>query len=313
MAEAVAQLEAVGSVEAQRKRSWLGTCLWFCKAKPLGAVGFVIFAVVLFCAVFGPGISIGGTEIIPGFTRYDPNENNVLEKQQPPSWDHYFGTDDLGRDVFTRVVHGARPSLQVGIFATMLGLAVGTVIGLFSGYARGTPDMLTQRFMDGVMAIPPLVLLLSLVSVTSPSLINIILILIIFIAPSSSRVVRGAVLSLKENQYVEASKSIGMTPVRTVTRHILPNMFAPIMVLATVTIGGAILVEAALSFLGLGVPPPTPTWGSMLSRGNAAGSFERAPWIALAPGIAITLTVLAFNLIGDALRDVLDPRLRGAR
>jgi peptide/nickel transport system permease protein len=121
------------------------------------------------------------------------------------------------------------------------------------------------------------------------------------------------VLSLKENQYVEASKSIGMTPVRTVTRHILPNMFAPIMVLATVTIGGAILVEAALSFLGLGVPPPTPTWGSMLSRGNAAGSFERAPWIALAPGIAITLTVLAFNLIGDALRDVLDPRLRGAR
>lgn len=313
MAEAIAELGAIGSLEDRRRRSIWRAAWRFMRTKPLGAVGIFVFLVVLFCAVFGPGISIGDTEIIPGFTAYDPNDSDVLAKQQSPSWDHLLGTDDLGRDVFTRVIHGARPSLQVGIFATLLGLAVGTIVGLFSGYVRGVPDMVVQRVMDGIMAIPPLVLLLSIISVTSPSLVNIILILIIFIAPSSSRVVRGAVLTIKENQYIEAARCIGMSPVRLVGRHILPNIFAPIMVLATVTVGGAILVEAALSFLGLGVPPPTPTWGSMLTGGNRAGSFERAPWIALAPGIAITLTVLAFNLIGDALRDVLDPRLRGTR
>jgi ABC-type dipeptide/oligopeptide/nickel transport system permease subunit len=214
--------------------------------------------------------------------------------------------------VFTRVIHGARPSLQVGIYATFLGLLVGTAIGLFTGYIGGWPDMLVQRAMDGVMAIPPLVLLLSLVSITSPSLFNIVLILIIFIAPSSSRVVRGAVLTVKENQYVEAARATGGSPLRVVVRHILPNLFAPIMVLASVTVGGAILVEATLAFLGLGVPPPTSTWGAMLTRGTGFGAIEVAPWIAIAPGIAITITVLAFNLVGDALRDILDPRLRGA-
>jgi peptide/nickel transport system permease protein len=237
----------------------------------------------------------------------------VLEKEKAPSAEHFFGTDALGRDVFSRVMYGARPSLQVGIYATFLGLLVGTAIGLLTGYAGGWPDLIVQRAMDGIMAIPPLVLLLSLVSITSPSLLNIVLILVIFIAPSSSRVVRGAVLATKENQYIDAARTIGAGPLRIGLRHILPNLFAPIMVLASITVGGAILVEATLSFLGLGVPPPTATWGSMLNRGTGVGGLEVAPWIAVAPGIALTLTVLGFNLIGDALRDILDPRLRGVR
>jgi ABC-type dipeptide/oligopeptide/nickel transport system permease subunit len=308
----LADLGVAGALGDRPRRNWLMVGLRFARQKPLGAVGFTLLFVVIFCAVFGPGISIAGTEVIPGFTRFDPDGTNVLNKEQGPSGTHFLGTDSLGRDVFTRVIHGARPSLQVGIYATFLGLLVGTAIGLFTGYIGGWPDMLVQRAMDGVMAIPPLVLLLSLVSITSPSLFNIVLILIIFIAPSSSRVVRGAVLTVKENQYVEAARATGGSPLRVVVRHILPNLFAPIMVLASVTVGGAILVEATLAFLGLGVPPPTSTWGAMLTRGTGFGAIEVAPWIAIAPGIAITITVLAFNLVGDALRDILDPRLRGA-
>lgn len=303
-------LTTPGPLEVERPGNPFAATLRFIRQKPLGALGFFLLFVVIFCAVFGPGITIGDTEIIPGFTEFDPNKPDVLNKEKGPSGEHFFGTDSLGRDVFSRVIHGSRPSLQVGIYATFLGILVGTAIGLFTGYVGGWWDMLIQRFMDGVMAIPPLVLLLSLVSITSPSLLNIVLILVIFVAPSSSRVVRGTVLSVKEAPFVEAARSVGMSPLRVALRHILPNLFAPIMVLATITIGGAILVEATLAFLGLGIPPPTPTWGSMLSRGTGAGSIEKAPWIAVAPGIAITLTVIAFNLMGDALRDILDPRLR---
>lgn len=310
MSQLAAGLETFDPDPGSRRPSRLQAVLTFTRQKPLGAVGFIIFVLVVFGAIFGPGVSIGGTEIIPGFARFDPNQPDVLNKEIGPSGTHYLGTDSLGRDVFSRVIHGARPSLQVGIYATFLGLLVGTAIGLFTGYMGGWWDLLVQRLMDGVMSIPPLVLLLSLVSITSPSLFNIVLILVIFIAPSSSRVVRGTVLTVKESPYIESARAMGLTPTRIVLRHILPNLFAPIMVLATVTVGGAILVEASLSFLGLGIPPPTPTWGAMLSRGSGAGSIERAPWIAIAPGVAITLTVVAFNLMGDALRDILDPRLR---
>jgi len=307
---AAAGLEALGQSEEQRRPNRVLAALRFARQKPLGAVGFALLFIVIFCAVFGPGLSIGDTQIVPGFTQFDPDRADVLNKEQGPSGTHFLGTDSLGRDVFSRVMYGARPSLQVGIYATFLGLLVGTAIGLFTGYVGGWWDMLVQRLMDGVMAIPPLVLLLSLVSVTTPSLRNIVLILIIFIAPSSSRVVRGTVLTIKEAPFVEAARSMGLSPTRVALRHILPNLFAPIMVLASATIGGAILVEASLSFLGLGIPPPAATWGAMLSRGSAAGSIERAPWVALAPGVAITLTVIAFNLMGDALRDILDPRLK---
>ncbi|MCC7365240.1 MAG: ABC transporter permease [Dehalococcoidia bacterium] len=305
-----AELGVLPTWEEYRRPNPVLTALGLLRQKPLGLLGFALLLVVVFCAVFGPGISIGGTEILPGFDRYDPNRADVLNKEKSPTMDHIFGTDSLGRDVYSRIIHGSRPSLQVGIYATLLGTLVGTAIGLFTGYVGGWWDMIIQRLMDGVMAIPPLVLLLSLVSITSPSLRNIVLILVVFIAPSTSRVVRGAVLTTKESQFIEAARAMGSTPLRVALRHVLPNLFAPIMVLATITIGGAILVEASLSFLGLGVPPPTPTWGSMLSRGTGASSIERAPWIALAPGIAITVTVVGFNLVGDALRDILDPRLR---
>ena len=310
MQNAAAGLPAIEEWQLRRRPNPVRASLTYARKRPLGAFGFAIFFIVVFCAIFGPGLSIAGTEIIPGFSGADPNEPDVLNKEKSPSASHILGTDSLGRDVFARVISGSRPSLQVGLYATFLGLLAGTLIGLFTGYVGSWWDLVIQRLMDGIMAIPPLVLLLSLVSITSPSLFNIVLILIIFIAPSSSRVVRGTVLTTKESQYVEAARSIGAGPFRVVLRHILPNLFAPIMVLATITVGGAILVEATLSFLGLGIPPPNPTWGSMLSRGTGAGSIERAPWIALAPGIAITLTVVAFNLMGDALRDLLDPRLR---
>lgn len=279
--------------------------------KPLGTLGAVILLVVVVFAVFGPGIEIGGTEVIPGFAPYDPNSVNPLNREKSPGGDNILGTDALGRDVFSRIIYGARPSLIIGIVGTGLGILAGTVIGLFTGYVRGKPDLVVQRLMDGVMSIPPLVLLLALISITEPSLMNIILVLIIFIAPSSSRVVRGAVMTVTANPYVEAARTVGAGPLRITLRHILPNVFAPIMVLVSVIIGGTILVEASLSFLGMGVPPPDATWGSMLSSGNQSGTLQRAPWIAIAPGVAITLTVLAFNLLGDALRDILDPRLRG--
>ncbi len=310
MAVTAGGLDALGYQEEFHRPGRVRSGLKLARQKPLGTLGFVLFFVVVFCAVFGPGLSIRGTDVVPGFTQFDPNHTDVLSKEQGPSGTHYFGTDSLGRDVFARVMYGARPSLQVGIYATFLGLLVGTAIGLFTGYVGGWWDALIQRLMDGIMAIPPLVLLLSLVSITSPSLLNIVLILVIFIAPSSSRVIRGTVLTTKESQYIEAARATGLSPTRIALRHILPNLFAPIMVIATATVGGAILVEASLSFLGLGIPPPTPTWGAMLSRGSGAGAIETAPWIALAPGIAITVTVIAFNLMGDALRDVLDPRLR---
>jgi ABC-type dipeptide/oligopeptide/nickel transport system permease subunit len=300
------ELRQLGARPSTLKRS-----LRLARQKPAGLLGLIILVIVTFCAIFGPGITIAGTEIIPPLAPYDPNETDPLNKEAPPSREHILGTDGLGRDIFSRILYGARPSLIVGFASTAIGLALGAAIGLFTGYVRGAPDLIIQRVMDGIMAIPPLVLLLALVSITSPSLQNVILILVIFIAPSSSRVVRGTVLTVKENAYVDAATAMGASPYRVVLRHILPNILAPIMVLVSVIIGGAILVEASLSFLGLGVPPPDATWGSMLSGGNTSGSLQRAPWIAIAPGLAITFTVLAFNLLGDALRDILDPRLRG--
>ena len=311
MSAAASEVIQADLAELSSRPSFFWRALKLARQKPLGTLGFVILLIVAVCAVFGPGISIGDTEVIPGFAPYDPNKTNPLEKELKPSSDHLLGTDGLGRDAFSRILYGARPSLIVGFASTAIGILLGAAIGLFTGYVRGIPDLLIQRIMDGIMAIPPLVLLLALVSITSPSLRNVILILVIFIAPSTSRVIRGTVLTVKENAYVDAARAIGASPLRVVVRHILPNILAPIMVLVSVIIGGAILVEAALSFLGLGVPPPDATWGSMLSGGNTSGALQRSPWLALAPGIAITVTVLAFNLLGDALRDILDPRLRG--
>jgi peptide/nickel transport system permease protein len=273
------------------------------RRKPLGAAGAVVLCALIVVAVLAPVL-----------TPYDPytfnlNERGLPIRMQPPSRTFYFGTDPLGRDVFSRILYGSRVSLIVGFASVTLGTFFGTLIGLASGFWEGKVDQTLQRAVDTCMAIPGIVLALAVVSVLGQSLTNIILVIAIVIAPGASRVVRGMVLSVKQNTYVDAASAAGASSWRIVLRHILPNVFAPILIIASVWLGNAIVIEAALSFLGLGTPPPTPTWGGMLS-GEGRRNLETAPFLAIFPGLAISVVVLAFNMFGDALRDLLDPRLR---
>jgi peptide/nickel transport system permease protein len=276
----------------------------------------MVIGVFAVAALFGPDLTLFGTTIVPGFSPFPADETDVINRLEGPSLGHISGTDSLGRDVLSRLIHGARPAMEIGIAATGLGIIFGTLIGMVSAYAGGLWDLVIQRVMDAFMALPALVLLLALVTILENSgiskVIIVIVALVFFIAPSTSRVIRGSVLSVKEIQYVEAARAIGAPAPRVLFRHLLPNITAPILVLASVTIGGTILAEATLSFLGLGAnTPSSPTWGFMLNEAASRGQLDRFPWLAIAPGAAITLLVLAFNLLGDAIRDVLDPRLRG--
>lgn len=275
----------------------------FAAAKPMGAAGAVIVALIVLAAVFAPLVA-----------PYDPYDSNLNEHGLPvrlegPSLSFPLGTDAIGRDVFSRIIYGARISLVVGLGAVALGTLFGALMGLVSGYFSGKIDQILQRIVDTLMAIPAIVLALAVITMLQPGLFNIILVIAIVIAPGTSRVVRGTVLAIKENVYIEAARSIGATGDRIVFRHILPNVVAPIIVIASIWVGNAIVIEAALSYLGLGTPPPTPTWGGMLAL-EGRRHLENAPWLALAPGAAISIAVLAVNMLGDALRDVLDPRLR---
>ena len=290
-------------LEVSRSRKWWRTLLDIARRKPLGTAGAIVTLALIFAAVFAPVIS-----------PYDPYEFNLTDqglpvRQQAPSSEFLFGTDALGRDVLSRIIYGARVSLMVGFLSVALGTSVGTAIGVISGYWGGKVDQVLQRIVDTFMAFPGIVLALAVVAVLGQSLINIVLVIAIVIAPGSSRVIRGAVLAIKENVYIEAARSIGASDMRIAIRHILPNVVAPIIIIATVWVGNAIVIEAALSFLGLGTPPPTPTWGGMLA-GEGQRNLENAPWLAIFPGLAISIVVLSFNMLGDALRDVLDPRLR---
>jgi len=283
----------------QRRRSGLSRLLQLARRKPLGTFSAVVIILVALTAIFAPVIA-----------PFDPTDTHPRDKLQGPSSTYRLGTDDLGRDVFSRIVYGARTSLWAGVTATIFGTLLGSLIGMFSGYAGGRTDLVVQRIMDSLQVLPLIVLLLVVVVALGPSLWNIIWALSIGILPAAGRIVRGATLSVKSEQFVEAARLVGAGPSRILLRHILPNVTAPIIVVASVTIGGAILAEASLSFLGLGVPPPTPSWGGMLAS-SGRRFFESSPTLAIFPGAAITITVLAFNLLGDTLRDVLDPRLRG--
>jgi len=268
------------------------------KRKPLGAASAGLIVMIVLMAIFADVLS-----------PYDPLATQPEIRLKAPSWEHPFGTDDIGRDVLSRVIHGARISLWVGLLAVGIGTAAGMVIGLVCGYCEGRVDLVFQRLMDAVQAIPGLVLALAIVSVLRPNTTNAMLAIAMVIIPGNSRIVRGAVMSAKQNRYVEAAQAIGCRHPRIILGHILPNVTAPILVIASIWLGNAILIEATLSFLGVGTQPPTPSWGLMLSSTGRA-FMEQAPWLAIFPGLAISLAVLGFNLFGDTLRDAWDPKLR---
>ncbi len=265
---------------------------------PLGVVGAVIMAVFVFAAVFADLL-----------TRYDPTSTNAALSLARPSAAHILGADFLGRDVYSRIVYGARISLAVGLGSALLGCAIGTALGLASGYLGGWVDLVIQRLVEIMQALPVLILALIMAAALGASIENTILAISIPLVPYSARVIRSNTLALREMPYVEAARAVGMSETRIALRHVLPNTLAPLIVLATAQLGSAILTESSLSFLGLGIPEPHPSWGRMLSE-SAAEYVRTAPWLVIFPGIAISLAVFGTNLLGDALRDILDPRLR---
>ncbi|HEV8642667.1 MAG TPA: ABC transporter permease [Methylomirabilota bacterium] len=272
----------------------------FGRRKPLGALGGLIIGALLVMAVFAERIG-----------PYSYDETIRGARMKPPGLAYWLGTDNLGRDMWSRIVYGARVSVTVGFATILIGTLVATAVGVSSGYFGGAYDMVVQRVVDAWMSFPFLIIILSVMAVLGPGLLNVILSLSIIIAANSSRVIRGATLATAQNVYVEAARAMGATHARILLRHILPNVAATIIILATIGLGGVILAESALSFLGFGVPPPYPSWGAMLSGSGRTFMF-RAPWMAVWPGVAISLAVFGFNMLGDALRDVLDPRLRGS-
>ena len=267
--------------------------------KPLGAVGGSIFVLFLLCGIFAQLLAPHGI-----------NETNLAHRLEPPSWQFWLGTDHLGRDVFSRVLHGAQLSMIVSLAAAALATVVSILVGLVSGYFGGRPDYWIQRMVDAWMTFPGLVLLIVLLSIVGPGMAQIIVILGLLYGIGGSRILRGAVISVREHLYAHAALSIGAGAPHILWRHILPNVMPVVIVLFTTRIGAVILAEAGLSFLGFGVPPPAPTWGGMLC-GDGRTYMYLGPWLALAPGLCITIVVYSVNVFGDALRDLLDPRMRG--
>ncbi|HXY99528.1 MAG TPA: ABC transporter permease [Stellaceae bacterium] len=281
------------------RESLLGGLGFFARRHPLGAAGAAVMALFVFAALFAALIARG-----------DPLSTSAALSLARPSAAHWFGCDFLGRDVWARIIYGARISLLVGLASTLLGSGLGVVIGLASGYLGGWVDLLAQRVVDILQALPLLVLALVMAASLGPSLRNTIIAIAIPLIPYVARVIRANTLALRELPFVEAAKAVGMSELRIALRHVLPNTLAPLIVLATAQLGAAILTEASLSFLGLGIPEPYPSWGRMLSE-SAAEYVRTAPWLVVFPGIAISLAVFGTNLLGDALRDSLDPRQRG--
>jgi peptide/nickel transport system permease protein len=286
------------------KRAGLGATGWrggighFARRYPLGAAGAIIMALLVFGALFADLI-----------TFHDPLQTDAPLSLAPPTAAHWMGSDFMGRDIYSRIVYGARISLAVGIGSTLLGCIFGVAIGLGSGYLGGWVDLIAQRVIDILQALPLLVLALVMAAALGPSLRNTIIAIAIPLIPSVARVIRSNTLALRELPFVEAARAIGMSEFRIAVRHVLPNTLAPVIVLATAQLGAAILTEASLSFLGLGIPEPYPSWGRMLSE-SAVEYVRTAPWLVIFPGLAISLTVFGTNLLGDALRDLLDPRQR---
>jgi peptide/nickel transport system permease protein len=281
-----------------RRPGWLAAIFDFVRQRPLGAFGAAIILVMVALAASAGAIA-----------PYDPLENDYAAMLAAPNAAHWLGTDAFGRDVFSRIVYGSRTALMVGLGASLLGTTFGSLIGVASAYFGGRVDLVVQRVMDVLFAFPVIILALVVVAVLGTGAGNVILAIAAPMVPRCARVVRSSALSVREMPYVDAARASGFSHRRIILRHMLPNVMAPILIMATAFLGEAILLEASLSFLGLGVQEPTAAWGLML-RGAAVEFAETAPWMAIFPGLAISLAVFGFNLFGDSLRDALDPRLR---
>ena len=290
---------AASSAERKKRSIWVDSLIRLVKEKPLGTIGLVITLLLLLTGIFANFIA-----------PYGINQNNMQNVLAPPSIHFWLGTDNLGRDLLSRVIYGARISVIVGLAATSLGTIISTIIGVMCGYFGGTFDLIVQRFVDAVICIPMLMLVMIVMSMVGPGMLQLIIVLGIYGGINTSRVIRSAVIGIKENVYLQAAEAIGCSNTRILTRHILPNIMAPLIVAFTTYLPGVILTEASLSFLGYGIPPPAPSWGGMLSATGLEYMYL-SPWIVIWPGLALTVTVYGVNIFGDALRDILDPRLRG--
>ena len=269
----------------------------FAQAKPLGMAGAVVLALMGIVTVFAPLLA-----------PYDPLDASFA-RSLPVSGEHWLGTDPLGRDVFSRVIMGSRISIYVGIVSVLIGVSFGAFIGIVSAYVGGIVDLVVQRVVDAIQAFPGLVLAMAIMVTLGQSINNVIIAIAILLIPGGARIIRGAALSIKEQTYIDSARAVGCSHVRIMARHIFPNTIAPYIILISVSIGNAIITEAALSFLGVGAPPDAPSWGAMVNTASQE-LFTGGLGLAVGPGLAIALAVFAFNLLGDALRDTLDPRLR---
>lgn len=266
-------------------------------AHRVGMIGLALIVAIVLIAILAPWIAT-----------HDPLKVDVVNREAPPSGQFFFGTDDFGRDIFSRIIYGTRISLYISFLSVLIATIFGVVIGGTTGYYGGWMDNWIMRVMDAIMSFPAILLAIGIMAVLGPHLINVVLALGFVYIPRFARIVRGSVLSLKEKEFVEASRAMGNSDLVIIARHILPNCMAPLIVQATVSLAYAILAEATLSFLGLGAPPPAPSWGNILS--DARNFMLDAPWMTVFPGIAVTIAVVGFNLFGDGLRDVLDPRMK---
>ena len=275
----------------------LKSSLRFARKQPLGTAGLLLVVAMIVIAIFAPAIS-----------SYDPELNSFEHMLVAPGAQFFLGTDEFGRDIFSRIMYGARTALFVGLTSALIGSTVGLVIGVASAYFGGKFDLVVQRLIDVVMAFPIIILALAIVSILGTAMHNVILAITLPFIPKCARVVRSSALAIREIPYIDAARANGFSNSRIIMRHMVPNVMAPYLIILTAAVGQAILLEASLSFLGLGVQEPIPAWGLMLR--NAQDYIESAPWVAIWPGVAITLAVFGFNMFGDAVRDSLDPRLR---
>ena len=289
---------ASGADQAPSRPSWLATFWRFCRQNPLGAVGGLVVLLMILMAALADVV-----------TFYDPTRNNFGAMLEPPSADYWLGTDQFGRDLYSRIVYGARTALLVGFVSAFVGGTVGLILGVASAHFGGRLDLVLTGVMDVLMAFPLIILALAMVSIFGTGTSNVIMAITIPFIPRCARVVRSSALAVREMPYIDAARACGFGHARIILRHMVPNVFAPYLVIMTAAVGQAILLESSLSFLGLGVQEPVAAWGLML-RGGAQDYAESAPWVAVYPGIAISLAVFGFNLFGDALRDWLDPKMK---